>query len=100
MISRIAKSNNIFSSFNAMISRIRKQQEAYEFDGNFFIKLSIFSTKYFHAFIQCTEVRFASFLSSGFTTMAVINQPEKNWQNTSLCAVINRIVKTYFQALM
>ena len=26
---------------------------------------------------QCTEVRFASFLSGGFTTMAVINPPEK-----------------------
>ena len=24
---------------------------------------------------QCTDVRFASFLSSGFTTMAVINPP-------------------------
>ena len=27
--------------------------------------------------IHCTEVRFASFLSGGFTTMAVINPPEK-----------------------
>jgi hypothetical protein len=27
--------------------------------------------------IQSTEVRFASFLSGGFTTMAVINPPEK-----------------------
>ena len=27
--------------------------------------------------IHCTEVRFASFLSSGFTTMAVINLPER-----------------------
>ena len=26
---------------------------------------------------HCTEVRFASFLSGGFTTMAVINQPER-----------------------
>ena len=26
---------------------------------------------------QCTEVRFASFLSGGFTTMAVMNPPEK-----------------------
>ena len=26
---------------------------------------------------HCTEVRFASFLSSGFTTMAVINPLEK-----------------------
>ena len=29
-----------------------------------------------HNALQCTEVRFASFLSSGFTTMAVINPPE------------------------
>ena len=28
-------------------------------------------------FNQCTEVRFASFLSGGFTTMAVMNPPEK-----------------------
>ncbi len=26
---------------------------------------------------QCTEVRFASFLSGGFTTMVVINPPER-----------------------
>ena len=35
------------------------------------LMLSHFVIKY------CTEVRFASFLSSGFTTMAVINQPER-----------------------
>ena len=28
-------------------------------------------------FYQCTQVRFASFLSGGFTTMAVINPPER-----------------------
>ena len=28
-------------------------------------------------FYYCTEVRFVSFLSVGFTTMAVINPPEK-----------------------
>ena len=27
--------------------------------------------------VQCTEVRFASFLSGGFTTMVVINPPER-----------------------
>ena len=27
--------------------------------------------------MKCTEVRFTSFLSGGFTTMAVINPPEK-----------------------
>ena len=30
---------------------------------------------------QCTEVRFASLLSGGFTTMAVINPPEKKLAN-------------------
>jgi hypothetical protein len=30
---------------------------------------------------QCTEVRFASILSGGFTTMAVINQLEKKPAN-------------------
>jgi hypothetical protein len=54
--------------------------------------------------VQCTKVRFASLLSGGFTTIAVINQPEKklakfssqwiyychssksNWQNAPLCS--------------
>ena len=27
--------------------------------------------------VHCTEMRFASFLSGGFTTMAVMNPPEK-----------------------
>ena len=27
--------------------------------------------------MHCTEMRFASFLSGGFTTMTVINPPEK-----------------------
>ena len=31
--------------------------------------------------LYCTEVRFASFLSSGLTTMAVINPPEKKLTN-------------------
>ena len=31
--------------------------------------------------VQCTEVRFASFLSGGFTTVAVINPPEKKLAN-------------------
>ena len=41
-------------------------------------------------FIQCTEVRFASFLSGGFTTMALLNPLERNWQNAPLCSVQNR----------
>ena len=32
-------------------------------------------------FLQCTVVRFASPLSGGFTTMAVINPPEKKLAN-------------------
>ena len=35
---------------------------------------------------QCTQVRFASFLSSGFTTMAVINPKETG--KTHLCALL------------
>ena len=31
---------------------------------------------------------FCQFLSGGFTTMAVINTPERNWQNASLCSVL------------
>ena len=41
-----------------------------------------YSCDIFHAeMAQCTEVRFASFLSGGFTTMAVINP---NWQDAVL----------------
>ena len=32
-------------------------------------------------FFQCTEVRFASLLSGGFTTLSVINPPEKKLAN-------------------
>ena len=32
-----------------------------------------------------TEVRFANFLSGGFTTMAVMNPPEKKLENAPLC---------------
>ena len=35
-------------------------------------------------FEQCTEVRFASLLSGGFTTMAVINPPESR----PLCSAV------------
>ena len=31
---------------------------------------------------------FASFFSGGFITAIVINPPEKNWQNASLCSVL------------
>ena len=36
---------------------------------------------------HCKEVRFASFLSGVFTTMAAMNPPEKETGKTHLCAV-------------
>ena len=39
---------------------------------------------------QFIEVRFASFLSDGFTTMAVMNP---NWQNAPLCSFENVLSK-------
>ena len=36
-----------------------------------------------------TEVRFASFISGGFSTMAVINPLRKgNWQNAPKCSAL------------
>ena len=46
---------------------------------------------------HCTEVHFASLLSSGFTTMAVLNSPERNRQITPLCIVFQ--VYSYSNAL-
>ena len=40
-----------------------------------------------------TEVRFVSFPSGGFTTMAVMNPPEKKTGKTHLCALVG----TFFQ---
>ena len=45
---------------------------------------------------QFIEVPFASFLSGGFTTMAVINP---NWQNAPLCSfenVLSKILIVHF----
>ena len=54
-----------------------------------------------HLFIQCTEVRFASLLSSGFTTMAVINTPEKKLANrTSVHCVTKREEQPPLQNLL
>ena len=39
--------------------------------------------------LHCTEVRFASFLSNGFTTMAVINPPEKRLANLCSAGLID-----------
>ena len=48
-----------------------------------------------------TEVRFASFLSSGFTTMAVINPPERNLtKRTSVHYVELTENMYYFKVLM
>ena len=41
--------------------------------------------------VQCTEVRFASFISGGFTTMAVINPPESKLDKTHLCAMFGLV---------
>ena len=39
--------------------------------------------------VNCTEVRFASFLSGGFTTMAVIDPPERKLaKRTSVYRVV------------
>ena len=41
--------------------------------------------------LHCTEVRFAGFLSSGFTTMAVINLPERTLvKHTSVLLVTQK----------
>ena len=37
---------------------------------------------------HCTEVRFANLLSGGFTTMAVINPPERKLESAHLCSVL------------
>ena len=39
--------------------------------------------------LHCTEVRFASFLSCRFTTIAVMNPPEKETGKTHICALWN-----------
>ena len=41
---------------------------------------------------HCTEVRFASLLSGGFTTMAVIKPPEKKLAN---CTSVNYVAINY-----
>ena len=43
---------------------------------------------YVEKFPNCTEVRFASFLSGGFTTMVVINPPEKKLAKIILYALV------------
>ena len=44
-----------------------------------FIKNKVFLQykMFFNETLHCTEVHFASFLSGGFTTMAVMDPPEK-----------------------
>ena len=49
--------------------------------------------------LHCTEVRFASFLSGGFTTLAVINPPEmKLAKRTSVKSEAKRVAKLNFFA--
>ena len=43
-----------------------------------------------HKFNHFTEVRFASFLSGGFTTMAVINPPERKLEKRSPVQCLKR----------
>ena len=55
---------------------------------------------YFFSFTHCTEVRFDSFLSGGFTTMAVINPPErKQAKRTSVhCPIFQKpMVREFFK---
>ena len=40
---------------------------------------------------HCTEVRFASFLSGGFTTMAVINPPERKLAKRTYVHCVRRL---------
>ena len=52
----------------------------------------------FLAFLDhCTEVRFASLLSDGFTTMALINPPEKKPENLTSVQCIGLLFLTYAQ---
>ena len=52
--------------------------------------------------VKCTEVRFASFLSGGITTKAVINQPERKLaKRTSVKWVVkNKIVNLYYLLIL
>ena len=47
---------------------------------------------------QCTEVRFASFLSGGFTTMAVIIPPKRKLAKRTSVHCFNEVCKCH-QAL-
>ena len=45
--------------------------------GNYYRSPFVLERSIFSLFAHCTEVRFASFLSGGPTTLAVINPPER-----------------------
>ena len=49
--------------------------------------------------LHCTEVRFARFLSGGFTTMALMNPPENKLEKTHLCAMIDFVSILIIQSL-
>ena len=48
-----------------------EREKEFKWSCLYFYLLHTFQT------MQCTEVRFASFLTGGFTTMAVLNPPER-----------------------
>ena len=54
-----------------------------------FVKIRMTAVKEYNGVysLQCTEVRFASFPSSGFITAIVVNPPERKLAKTHLCAM-------------
>ena len=78
-----------FQLVDLIITELKDHMTPYKFEYSHWWKIYL-SKKSFTRFAlqseccnfnQCTEVRFASFLSGGFTTMAVINPPEKKLAN-------------------
>ena len=47
---------------------------------------------------HCTEVRFTSLFSGGFTIMVVIIHRKRNWQNALLCTVLHIVLQVLFRA--
>ena len=48
------------------------------------------SCQYHDVIIQCTEMRFASFFSGGFTTMAVINPLERKLAKSNVSYIFSQ----------
>jgi hypothetical protein len=51
-------------------------------------------------FPNCTEVRFASFLSGGFTTMVVINPPKKKLTKRTFVLWVDSLAFDSFKGLI